>query len=181
MVLLYVVTENGIKEANKKTAEAQAEQQVAQAKIGQLQAFGDFAALKDQREAAVAGVAEIRFDYERLMREMALVLPHDTYLTNLNSGAGGGTAATATATATGPSITITGCAPSHKGVATALVRLRQLHNVQSVDLTSSTKAAPSGTTAAACKVTWLATLTFKPESPPAGTPQPVPARLGGGQ
>src|SRR3954469_20838613 len=81
MVLLYVVTNNGIKDAKDKTAVAQAEQQVAQAKIGQLQAYGDFAALKASREAAVAGTAQVRFDFERLMREVALVLPKNTYLT----------------------------------------------------------------------------------------------------
>ena len=31
-------------------------------------------------------------DYERLMREVALVLPHDTYLTSLSASSGGGTA-----------------------------------------------------------------------------------------
>jgi Tfp pilus assembly protein PilN len=187
MVLLVVVTNNKIDDANKKTAEAQAEQQAAEAKIGQLQAFGDFAALKASREAAVKGVAESRFDYERLMREIALVLPHDTYLTNLTSGAGAApstdTSTTATVTATGPSVTITACAPSHPRVAAALVRLRKLHNVTDVNLTNSTKAAAGsggGTSVAGCKVTWGADLTFSPESPTTST-GPVPARLGGGQ
>jgi Tfp pilus assembly protein PilN len=177
-----VVTQNGIEDAHNQTAKAQAEQQAAQARIGQLQAYGDFAALKASRQAAVAGVADVRFDYERLMREIALVLPHDTYLTNLTSAPGGGTAtaATGTATATGPTVNATGCAPSHKGVATALVRLRKLHNVESVDLTSSTKGAAATATSGGCKVTWIAVLTFKPESAPTTT-QRVPARLGGGQ
>lgn len=192
MVVLYVVTNNGIKDAHQKTAEAQAQQQAAEAKIGQLQAFGNFAALKQSREAAVKGVAQLRFDYERLMREMALVLPHDTYLTSFTAatnGAAGSTATTAptasagSATATGPSLTVAGCAPSHPSVATAIVRLRQLHNVTDVELTNSSKAGAGGTsgaTSAGCKVSWGATLTFQPESP--STDQtPVPARLGGGQ
>jgi Tfp pilus assembly protein PilN len=185
MVVLYVVTNNGIKDAHEKTAKAQAEQQAAEAKIGQLQAFGDFAALKQSREAAVKGVAELRFDYERLMRETALVLPHDTYLTSFTAATNGaGSTATAgTTTATGPSLTVAGCAPSHPGVATAIVRLRQLHNVTDVELTNSAKggaAAGATATSGACKVTWGATLTFQPESP--STDQgPVPARLGGGQ
>jgi Tfp pilus assembly protein PilN len=184
MIVLYVVTNNGIKDAHEKTATAQAEQQAAEAKIGQLQAFGDFAALKQSREAAVTGVADVRFDYERLMRETALVLPHDTYLTSFSAatnGGGGSTASTGTATATGPSVTIAGCAPSHPGVATAIVRLRQLHNVTDVELTNSTKAGAGGTSGTAgCKVSWGATLTFQPESSSTGQ-APVPARLGGGQ
>jgi Tfp pilus assembly protein PilN len=170
MVLLYVVTNNGIKDAKNKTAVAQAEQQAAQIKIGQLQAYGDFAALKASREAAVAGVAQVRFDFERLMREVALVLPHNTYLTSFS------------ASGSAPAVNITGCAPSHPGVATAIVRLRKLHNVQSVELASSTKAGGGGaaTAASSCKVTWVATMTFAAEVP-ATTQQPVPARLGGGQ
>src|SRR6476661_8239613 len=129
MVLLYVLTNNGINDARDKTAKAQAEQQQAQARAGQLQAFGDFASLKVSREDAVKRVASVRFDYERLMREIALVLPHNTYLTAFTAGVGGAAAAaatptttTGTASASGPAVTISACAPSHPGVATAIVR-----------------------------------------------------------
>jgi Tfp pilus assembly protein PilN len=184
MVLGYVLTQNGINDANEKKAAAQAEQQVAQAKIGQLQAFGDFATLKASREQAVRSVAQARFDYERLMREIALVLPHNTYLTQFSSGAPGQaqTEPTSGTTSTGPNISITGCAPSHPGVATAIVRLRKLHNIENVDLKSSQKAqaTTSGTTTSACPVQWTASLAFNAEAAPTA-PEPVPARLGGGQ
>jgi Tfp pilus assembly protein PilN len=187
MVLLYVVTKNGINDAHDKTAKAQVEQQAAEAKISQLQAFGDFASLKNARESAVKNVAALRFDYERLMREIALVLPHNTYLTQFTAGSGGTAAAAATATsgaatATGPTLTVSGCAPSHPGVATAIVRLRKLHNVTDVNLQNSTKAGGSGTTSTggSCRVTWAATLTFQPETAPT-VQKVVPARLGGGQ
>ena len=184
MVLLYVLTNNGINDAKDKTAKAQAETAAAQARIGQLQAFGNFASLKTTREQAVAGIAEVRFDWERLMRELALLLPHNTYLTSFTGapGAASTTAAAGTASATGPSVTLVGCAPSHPAVATALVRLRKLHNVTDVELTSSNKQGTTGASVsgAACKVAWNATVTFQPESAPTA-PAPVPARLGGGQ
>lgn len=181
MVVGYVLTTNGVNDAKEKTAKAQAEQQAAQAKVGQLQPFGDFATLKASREAAVRGVALARFDYERLMREVALVLPHNTYLTQFSAGAGTAAAAAAPGTtATGPSISVTGCAPSHPGVATAIVRLRKLHGVQDVELKSSTKAGAAAATGTVCAVTWNAQLTFNPETAPT-VPEPVPARLGGGQ
>ena len=185
MVVAYVLTNNGINDAKEKTAQAQVEQQVAQAKIGQLQAYGDFSTLKASREQAVRGVADARFDYERLMREIALVLPHNTYLTQFTSGAAGAPgstpAPTGTATSTGPTISVTGCAPSHPGVATALVRLRKLHNVDTVDLKSSQKAGTTGaTTTSGCPVQWAATLAFSAEAAPTVS-EPVPARLGGGQ
>jgi Tfp pilus assembly protein PilN len=187
MIVAYVLTNNSINDAKDKTAQAQQEQQVAQAKIGQLQSYGDFATLKTSREAAVKGVADARFDYERLMREIALLLPHNTYLTQLSStGAAASadqTATTGTTTATGPTISVNGCAPSHRGVADAIVRMRKLHNVQDVELKTSQKSSAGGAAAggaAICKVQWTASLTFNPESAPT-TPQPVPARLGGGQ
>jgi Tfp pilus assembly protein PilN len=186
MIVLYVVTNNGINDAKEKTAKAQAEQAAAQAKIGQLQSYGDFAQLKQSRETAVKNVAAIRFDYERLMREVALVLPHNTYLTQFSANSAGtpdaSTATSGSATATGPTLSIAGCAPSHPGVATAIVRLRKLHNVTDVNLQSSTKGAgsTSGSATTGCAVTWAATLTFQPESAPT-VEEPVPARLGGGQ
>lgn len=191
MVVLYVVTQNGINDAKDATAEAQAEQQAAQAKVGELQAFGDFAAIKTARESAVKNIALTRFDYERLMREVALVLPHNTYLTSLSSTNAGGSTSTTTSTPTtttetgatgaaaGPTITVAGCAPSHPSVATAMVRLRQLHNVSDVNLTSSTKQQPQAT-GNVCRVLWNAVLVFESEAP-ATTTGRVPARLGGGQ
>ena len=183
MVVLYVVTNNGINDAKDKTAQAQAQQAAAEARIGQLQAYGNFAALKASREAAVRDVALVRFDYERLMREMALVLPHDTYLTAFSATSAGAASTTTTpaATGSGPSVTITGCAPSHQGVATAIVRLRQLHNVLDVELQSSTHAGTAAPgSGGVCPTQFSATLTFQAESVPAGQ-EAVPARLGGGQ
>ena len=187
MVVLYVVTQNGINDAKDKTAKAQAQQQEAQARIGSLQSYGDFAALKQSREAAVRGLAEVRFDWERAMREIALVLPKNVYLTSFTAQAtGADTSAAQTAgttpaptTATGPAIQLGGCAPSHPAVAATVVRLRRLHNAVNVDLTSSTKGG-GGDSSGGCKVTWAGTVTMKAESVPTA-PQGVPARLGGGQ
>jgi Tfp pilus assembly protein PilN len=186
MVLGYVLTNNSINDAKDKTADANVRKAAAEARAGQLQAFGDFAQLKASRESAVRGVAQVRFDFERLMRELALVLPKDVYLTAFSAtpGTGGDQAANAgAASATGPTVSLTGCAPSHPGVATAVVRLRKLHNVVDVDLKDSTKAdSGAGATAeaAACPTQFDATVTFQAESAPTA-PAPVPARLGGGQ
>jgi hypothetical protein len=186
MVLLYVLTNNGINDAKDKTAEAQAEQQAAQVRAGQLSAFANFGTLKTSRENAVKGIAGVRFDWERLMREMALLLPKDVFLTTFGAAPAGEatTAATGGATGTGPTVSIGGCAPSHPAVATTLVRLRKLHNAVSVDLTTSAKAATGAgggaAGGAACKVAWEGTLVMSAERPPT-TREPVPARLGGGQ
>jgi Tfp pilus assembly protein PilN len=180
MVLGYVLTKNGINDANEKTAQAQVEQQAAQQRVGQLQAYGDFSKIKAAREAAVASLAQVRFDWERLMREMALVLPKDVYLTAFSAAPGGATATAAAgaASATGPLVSLSGCAPSHPAVADTLVRLRKLHNVVDVTLSTSSKAA--GAVGGACRTSWTASASFQPETAPTA-PAPVPARLGGGQ
>jgi hypothetical protein len=200
MVLVYVETVNGINDAKDKTADAQAQATAAQSKVGQLQGYGTFASLKQSRELAVAGVSESRVDYERVMREIALVLPHNTYLTSFSSTqsgssststsstttttpsstAGTSTSASAPATGNGPTITLAGCAPRHKDVATAIVRLRKMHNVNDVELTNSTRSTNATTAGgAACPTTWTATVTMHSETAP--TASNVPARLGGGQ
>jgi Tfp pilus assembly protein PilN len=183
MVVAYIVTQNGIKDAHEKTAKAQAEQQEAQARAGALSAYGDFSQLKASREQAVKSIAQVRFDYERLMRETALVLPKDVYLTTFNATAApADAAATAgTATATGPTVTLAGCAPTHPDVAATIVRLRKLHNVVDVNLQTSTKAAEAGESGTVvCRVAWTGTIEFEGETAPTA-PQDVPARLGGGQ
>jgi Tfp pilus assembly protein PilN len=179
MVVLYVTTQNSINDANDKKAIADVKTQEAQAKIGQLSAYAAFASLKASRERAVAGVATVRYDWERLMREMALVLPHDVYLTSFTAAAGG--AAAGAVAGTGPTLAISGCAPSHPDVATTIVRLRKLHNVVDVALATSTKAAAASPTSGGCADQWNAAVTFQAESAPTVTTAPVPARLGGGQ
>ena len=174
MVVLYVLTNNKINDAKEATAKAEVDKQAAQARAGQLTSFGDFAALKASREAAVASIAEVRFDWERLMRETALVLPKGSYLTSF--------AGDALADPNAPTATLAGCAPSHPGVADTLVRLRKLHNAVSADLSSSAKGGEgaAGATGAACPVAWNGKVLFSPETAPTKT-EPVPARLGGGQ
>jgi Tfp pilus assembly protein PilN len=184
MVLGLVVTHNQTNSAKEKADEAAAQAAQAQARIQQLGAFANFRQVKLARETAVRNLALTRFDFERVMRELALVLPKDVFLTSFQAGpggAGGETASAGATTTTAPTLTLAGCASGHKEVATTIVRLRQLHDVTDVTLNSSAKgtagggAAPGG---AACEDSWSAILTFTaPVSAPATR---VPARLGGG-
>src|SRR5207248_6018637 len=59
-----VITNNQINDAKDKTAKAQAETQVAQAKVGQPQAYSNFATLKQSRESAVTRSEERRVGKE---------------------------------------------------------------------------------------------------------------------
>lgn len=182
MVLGYVITNNQINSNKEDANEAIAEAQAAEARAAQLGAFGDFLQVKQQREAAVKTLALSRFDYERLLREMALALPDDVFLTQFATAAAGqeAGAASPTVSAVAPQLTLGGCAPDHRSVADTVVRMRNLHNVTDVVLnTSASGESAEGGGEGGCRTSWTATLTFEPEVVQADRPS-VPARLGGG-
>lgn len=137
MVLLYVVTANQISSREDAAAEAQGETAALHAEIAALGAFGDFSQIKQTRMASVTSLAQGRFDWERFVRELALVLPEDTWLGEV-------TAATApedsdSAVGSGPYAQLQGCAVRQPDVATLLVRLRKMHRVEDVTLAESVR------------------------------------------
>ncbi|HWH44847.1 MAG TPA: hypothetical protein VNT32_08950 [Thermoleophilaceae bacterium] len=193
--LLYVFTANGITSKEEEVSKLRAETQQAEARAGAFAAYQSFAQIKQTRVASVAGLAQARLDWERLMRELALVMPSNAYVTSVDATAGGvpaGTADPAAAVANGPTMTVTGCTDSHSDVATVLVRLRKLFRAQDVNLSVSDRgtggdgqpgagAAVSGSCGSGAQ--WTAVVSFTPAAPasevPSGEKQ-VPASLGGG-
>jgi Tfp pilus assembly protein PilN len=190
MAVFYVLTANSVTERENETAQAKAEADRLEAQTVQKSSFSDFEQVAQTRVASVAGVAATRFDWERFMRELALVMPDGSWLRTAGAtttGAAGAEAAeTEAAEATGPSATLSGCTPRHSDVAAMMVRLRQLHRVADVVLTSSTKGTEPGTAApdsCGANTSFDVTVTFSPTAPAAEAPRGskrVPASLGGG-
>jgi Tfp pilus assembly protein PilN len=198
-VLVYVMTLNSINSAQTDIAEAEAATVQANAQAEQLGAYGDFANVKAQRVAAVKDLAGGRVDWERMVRELAHVLPAGVWIMNASASASGtpeGSAAPSgdpSAAPTGPTLTLTGCAADQAQVADTLVRLRQLQGATDVTLDHSTKpeetgaasdsASSSGTCGAtdgAANYDFQVAVTF--EAPASGDESDnVPARLGGGE
>ena len=100
-VLAVVVTQNQITDRSQQIAEAKQEQQRAEQRSGSLGAFGQFAEIKRTRVASVSQLANARFDYERLMRELALVLPKETWITTATAASTADPAEAGTAAAPG--------------------------------------------------------------------------------
>jgi Tfp pilus assembly protein PilN len=141
MIGMYVVTANQVTSRSNDAAEASAEADRLEAKVASLDAFGSFAQIKETRVASVRQLATQRFDWERLMLELARVLPSDGWLQSAEASVSGeaDSAATATTTATGgPTATLTGCLPRQPDVADLMLRLRRMHRVEDVTLTEST-------------------------------------------
>jgi Tfp pilus assembly protein PilN len=195
MAVFYVLTANSVTERKSEASQARAEADRLEAKATQTTRFSDFEQIAQTRVASVAGVAATRFDWERFMRELALVIPEGTWVHSAGAGVTGGeadgpsaatTAATGTTTAAGPSATLSGCTTRHSDVARMMVRLRQLHRVTDVNLTSSTKGAEAGAPAidsCGANTAFDVTVTFSPTAPAAEAPRGtvrVPVSLGGG-
>src|SRR4051812_9344050 len=156
-VLVYVLTLNSINSSKTKITEATAEAARLNDEANSLGPYGDFAKIKAERVASVKQLAEGRFDWERLVRELAHVLPSDVWLVTATASATGTGDTTAAAGATpdptaapaGPTLSLEGCARDQSQVAVTLVRLRELQGATDVSLSHSTRGESSSSQATA--------------------------------
>jgi Tfp pilus assembly protein PilN len=147
-VLLLAVAATALtsKQISDKESEKQGlEQELveATARADSLKAFADFRAVQETRAATVSSLAQSRFDWERVIRELALVLPADVQLVGLS----GSVSAEAEAPESegvslrddipGPALELTGCAPGQDAVAGLLAALEDIDGVTRVGLASS--------------------------------------------
>ena len=189
MAVAYVLTSNSVNDKTTKAAEAGQQADALEAQATQLDAYTDFASIKEQRLAAVATAAQTRFDWERLMREVSRVMPKGSWLQTTQASVSGDPAAAASptpvVTPTGPQATFVGCTPKQSEVAKILVRLRAMHRVTDVELNESLREqSVAAVTVDSCGTLYKfdVTVTFAPlavEEAPQGS-KSVPASLGGG-
>jgi hypothetical protein len=92
MVLLYVLTSNGINTKKDAVARATAETAQAEKRVKELSSYGNFSQVKEQRVSSVKQLASGRIDWERLALGLAHVLPSDVWLTSATASATGKTA-----------------------------------------------------------------------------------------
>jgi Tfp pilus assembly protein PilN len=143
-----VLTNNQISDRKSEKAGLETQVAEAQAQADRLGSFASFASMQQAREQTVESLAKSRFDWERVLRELAIVIPGDVWLTNLSASvsadASAGTASSGSSTAsgaaqgiTGPSLDIQGCAGGHEGVARFLSALRDIDGVTRVSVLNS--------------------------------------------
>jgi Tfp pilus assembly protein PilN len=142
-VTLLVLTGNKISDRKAEVASLQSQVDATQAQADQLSAYTHFAQLQQARQETVASLATSRFDWERTLHEMALVLPGDVWLTSMTaSAASDPSSSTSSSTpavdgVTGPALDINGCASGHEAVAKFLAALRDVDGVTRVTVLSS--------------------------------------------
>jgi len=190
MVAAYVLVANQVTTRQNAAAAASAEADRLEVRALEIGAFGDFAQTKEVRATSVRQLADGRFDWERLMRELARVLPAGGWLQSAAASTSGDPGATGSSSeetgGSGPEANLTGCMRKQSDVATLMLRLGRMHRVEDVTLTESTRG-ETGTVATVDSCGQLykfdVTVAFAPsviaEAPDGETR--VPASLGGGQ
>lgn len=142
-VAVLAVTGNQISESEAEISRLKTEQATVEAKATELQAFTQFHAVHEERLATITSLAESRFDWERVMRELALVLPGDVWLTSLAGTADPGASVEGTAgvalrgSIPGPALEMSGCARSQDAVAGFVQALKEIDGVTRVGMQSS--------------------------------------------
>jgi Tfp pilus assembly protein PilN len=192
MVAAYVFTAGNVTDRKNEAAAAKAEADGLEAQVAQSKSFTNFAQIKETRLASVSTIADSRFDWERMLRELSRAMPAGSWLQASDASVAGtpdGSASEASATAapTGPSATLTGCTPNQADVARMMVRLRQMHRVTDVVLNQSSTDVAQDTevTADTCGSYYQfdVTVSFELTQPASEAPRGetrVPASLGGG-
>jgi Tfp pilus assembly protein PilN len=145
-VVALVLTGNQISERESEVAKLQREDAAATAKAASLASYTQFRSLSEARVATVQSLADSRFDWERVLRELALILPGDVSLSDLSATAsssegGGGTAGGGASglrgAVAGPALELSGCAAGQPGVAGFVTALKDIDGVTRVGVQSS--------------------------------------------
>lgn len=151
-VTAMVLMGNKIADGKADVARLEREDAAALAKAQRLAPYIQFQTLAEQRVETVKSLADSRFDWERVMRELSLVLPEDVWLVNLTAtaapgvaleGGGGGASGLRTAVP-GPALELAGCATSQEAVAGFVTVLKDIDGVTRVGTASSEIAGKEG-------------------------------------
>jgi Tfp pilus assembly protein PilN len=154
-----VLTNNQISDRKAEKAGLEGQLAEAEAEAKRVSSFANFASLQQAREQTVATLAQSRFDWERVLRELAIVIPEDVWLTHLSatvspevqldeSGSSSSSSSSAAGldSVQGPALQMEGCGDGHEAVARFLAALRDIDGVTRVSVLSSDRPDPSSAT-----------------------------------
>jgi Tfp pilus assembly protein PilN len=140
-VTSLVLVGNTVAEREVELSQLQKEDAEVAAEAQRLAPYVQFQRFSEQRVLTVASLADSRFDWERVMRELALILPSDVWLVKLEGsaapGAGGEAGGNLRASAPGPALQLEGCAKGQEGVAAFVTALKDIDGVTRVGVETS--------------------------------------------
>jgi Tfp pilus assembly protein PilN len=136
---MLVLAGNEVSEKKDEVTTLRREDAAAKARAERLAPYAQFKLMSEQRVETVASLANSRFDWSRVMRELALVLPDDVLLVDLTAGAGpgAGEGESELGGSLGPSFEMSGCTSSQDAVARFVIALKDIDGVTRVGLQSS--------------------------------------------
>ncbi|MBM3667342.1 MAG: hypothetical protein FJW90_07675 [Actinobacteria bacterium] len=147
LLLLGVVAValSGKQRSDKEGEAAQLERELAAAtaQAQSLSAFAQFGVVEETRAGTIASLAQSRFDWERVMNELALVLPSDVWLVQLAGSASPavqieqGPELELRDAVAGPALEIVGCATGQDAVAGFVADLEDIDGVTRVGFAGS--------------------------------------------
>lgn len=127
----------------------QSQVDAAKAEAVSLNAFTSFQTIHDERIATIDSLAKSRFDWERVMRELAIVIPDRVFLTNLTGTVSpdatvtNGAGLSLRGTIPGPALELTGCAQNQRTVARLIASMHDIDGVGRVLVSTSAKSTPT--------------------------------------
>jgi Tfp pilus assembly protein PilN len=147
----------GKKISDKESEKQAAEQELtaATARAESLREFQDFRVIHDTRTSTVKSLAQSRFDWERVMRELSLVIPSNVWLTNLTGTVSPDVALNDGAeiairdTVAGPAVELVGCTVGQDEVAAFLAALEDIDGVTRTGIELSERGETEGASGAA--------------------------------
>jgi Tfp pilus assembly protein PilN len=150
-VTALVLIGNKISESESEVARLQREDARVSLQAQRLASYTQFRILSEQRVQTVSSLADSRFDWERVMRELSLVLPSDVWLVDLTATAapgvsvsGGGSGGSLRAAVPGPALELSGCASGQQAVAGFVTTLKDIDGVTRVGIENSEVAGEEG-------------------------------------
>lgn len=136
-VVLLVLASNQISEREGQVTRLEAQRSAATARADRLAPYTEFAQVAEQRIASATELADSRFDWVRVIRQLSLILPPGVYFERVTGSAGGATENAPQGVA-GVSLTLVGCAPEQDAVAAFVAALKEIDGVTRVGLSDST-------------------------------------------
>jgi len=149
-ITMVVLTNNDISDGKAQVAALEQQEVEARQLAESLAPFAEFASLEQARTQTVTSLAESRFDWERVLRELALVATDDVWLTTLSGTVRPDVTLTEEAgdselrqAVAGPALEIVGCGIDHRAVAKFLAALEDIDGVTRVAVNNSERPSPA--------------------------------------
>jgi Tfp pilus assembly protein PilN len=186
LTVAFVILANGVTTRKDELSKLGAQSNATQQQVAKLKPYADLEALRESLLERVRSLAGGRYDWPTALSRIARALPADTTLTSFDGSkaaaaapaAAGAPASPTAAPASGPTVTLSGCTPSHVAVAGVIDRLRSVDGVAAVSLQSSTVKATDGASAAGssdgCPRAEQFKLTIQLAAPAASAPAAAP-------